>query len=327
MSHRDLRQKIRRETKGRSPADEIRILESYLRDWPEYKGPYQELRKKYEARLAELHRVLNVRAGRGAERDPFAIRKRGVASVALVGLPSSGKSRLASSLSGMDLETAEYPFTTLTPNVVMMKLGKAVFELIDLPAVAEQPLQELSYASGISDAVRNATLLGIVIDLTSDISASLRTVEARLEEAGVSPAYSPPDPEESLGERRHGAVLLGTRMDQAGERALSELAALRPGSVAAGHPLGSDGPLRTGEAFCRLLRMMLVTARDPSAPEEPVIYAVSEGATVRDLADRIHHELARRVKRAKVWGKSAAFDGQEVGPDHELRPRDVVELY
>ena len=52
MGHRDLKEKIRRETKGKSPAEEARILERYLRDWPEFKGPYQEMRKKYEKRIA-----------------------------------------------------------------------------------------------------------------------------------------------------------------------------------------------------------------------------------------------------------------------------------
>jgi hypothetical protein len=48
---------------------------------------------------------------------------------------------------------------------------------------------------------------------------------------------------------------------------------------------------------------------------------------VRDLADRIHHELARRARKAKVWGASAAFPGQEVGLEHELAPGDIVEIY
>ena len=53
MSHKDLWVKIKGESKGKSPREELRLLEGYLADWPEYKGPYQELRKKLERRVSE----------------------------------------------------------------------------------------------------------------------------------------------------------------------------------------------------------------------------------------------------------------------------------
>jgi hypothetical protein len=47
---------------------------------------------------------------------------------------------------------------------------------------------------------------------------------------------------------------------------------------------------------------------------------------VIDVADAIHHELAARCTGAKVWGASAKFPGQRVGPAHVLADGDSVEI-
>ncbi|MFH1502545.1 MAG: TGS domain-containing protein [Candidatus Eisenbacteria bacterium] len=333
MNHRDLKEKIARETKGKPPAGEVRILEGYLRDWPEFKGPYQEMRKKYERRMASLTRVIDVQATHQTSRDPFAVRKRGLAALALVGLPSSGKSSLMASLTGVDADVADYPYTTLVPNVGMMTLGHVAFEVVDLPAVNERPLEDLHYASGLKEAVLNASLIALVIDLTTDLELSLSTVTARLAEMGARPVFAAPeDPpgdtpngEEEPASRR--AIVVGTKVDLAGRAELQALRDLVPGAFVTGHPLSAGALAGVVEVLSGLLGRIVVTARDPSSPDDPIEYAVPSGSTVRDLADAIHHELARRARRAKVWGDSAAFLGQEVGLDHVLLPGDVVEIY
>ena len=60
--------------------------------------------------------------------------------------------------------------------------------------------------------------------------------------------------------------------------------------------------------------------------EQPLI--IREGATVQDVADRIHREaFGGRLEFAKIWGKSAKFPGQKVGTDRALQDEDVVELH
>ena len=50
------------------------------------------------------------------------------------------------------------------------------------------------------------------------------------------------------------------------------------------------------------------------------------GATVADVADRVHHELGATATGARVWGPSARFDGQRVGRDHVVQDGDTVEV-
>jgi len=330
MSHRDLWNKIKRETKGKPPGEELRILEEYLVDWPEFKGPYQEMRKKYERRIRELKRILSVKSSHSGHTDPFAVRKRGLAEVALVGLPNSGKSSLMNTLTGADAKVASYPYTTLTPNVAMWNPGAFGFEIIDLPPVPEASLGDAHYAGGLREAILNADLLCLVLSLEGDLQADVDALRGRLREVGVAPIFSPDRagglPSEAPQSHR-GSVVVGTRSDVAGPDRLEALSGLLQGASVFGHPMGASGADELCSALCGFVRRIVVLARDPRSPDEPLRYAVPVGATVLELAKHIHNELAERAARAKVWGDSARFPGQEVGLDHTLSTGDVVEIY
>ena len=64
--------------------------------------------------------------------------------------------------------------------------------------------------------------------------------------------------------------------------------------------------------------------RDGRADDEP--FALPVGATVAELAERIHHDVAAACTGGRVWGPSARFDGQRVGREHVLADGDVVEV-
>jgi ribosome-interacting GTPase 1 len=44
------------------------------------------------------------------------------------------------------------------------------------------------------------------------------------------------------------------------------------------------------------------------------------------VARLVHQDIADGLKYARLWG-SGNFDGQQVGPDHVVADRDVVELH
>ena len=55
-------------------------------------------------------------------------------------------------------------------------------------------------------------------------------------------------------------------------------------------------------------------------------FTVRRGATVQDVARLVHKDVARTLKYARVWG-TASFDGQQVGPEHNVVDGDVLELH
>jgi len=81
------------------------------------------------------------------------------------------------------------------------------------------------------------------------------------------------------------------------------------------------------EELYQLVDIIRVFTKSPGEdPAYPPI-ALKKGSKVLDVAERIHKDFAKNFKYARVWGKSAKFPGQRVGPDHMLEDGDIVEIH
>src|SRR5690606_36086512 len=60
-----------------------------------------------------------------------------VADVALVGYPSAGKSSLIAAMSAAKPKIADYPFTTLHPNLGVVQAGESRYTIADVPGLIE----------------------------------------------------------------------------------------------------------------------------------------------------------------------------------------------
>ena len=73
--------------------------------------------------------------GEPGETQDLVLELRSVADVGLVGFPSAGKSSLISVLSSARPKIAEYPFTTLVPNLGVVTAGATTFTVADVPGL------------------------------------------------------------------------------------------------------------------------------------------------------------------------------------------------
>ncbi|WP_207839375.1 GTPase ObgE [Williamsia soli] len=73
--------------------------------------------------------------GEEGEIRELVLELKSVADVGLVGFPSAGKSSLVSVLSAAKPKIADYPFTTLRPNLGVVNSGSDVFTIADVPGL------------------------------------------------------------------------------------------------------------------------------------------------------------------------------------------------
>lgn len=105
-----------------------------------------------------------------------------IADVGLVGLPNAGKSTLLSTISNARPEIADYPFTTLRPNLGMVDVDKNNSLLFaDIPGLIEGA----SDGKGLGDEFlrhveRTAVLVHLVDMYNDDVAEAYKTIQAEL---------------------------------------------------------------------------------------------------------------------------------------------------
>jgi GTP-binding protein len=73
--------------------------------------------------------------GEPGEASDVVLELKTVADVALVGFPSSGKSSIVASISAARPKIADYPFTTLVPNLGVVEAGEVRYTVADVPGL------------------------------------------------------------------------------------------------------------------------------------------------------------------------------------------------
>jgi GTP-binding protein len=102
-----------------------------------------------------------------------------------VGLPNAGKSTFLATVSAAKPKIADYPFTTLHPNLGVVRAGDVDFVLADIPGLIEGA----SEGAGLGDRFlghieRCRVLLHLVDATSSDVAGDYKTVRRELKAYG-----------------------------------------------------------------------------------------------------------------------------------------------
>jgi GTP-binding protein len=184
--------------------------------------------------------------GEDGQERRLRVELRTVADVGLVGLPNAGKSTLLSCLSAAKPKIANYPFTTLSPNLGVADVGEHRFVIADIPGLVEGAHEGRGLGHRFLRHVMRCRALVLVVDLAAeDPQADLGTLRDELS------AYDP-----EMGGRR--SIVVGAKADLI-DGADAEVRALAPDALAVSAV--------TGEGLQDLSARLGVLAKETRAAE------------------------------------------------------------
>jgi len=120
---------------------------------------------KLKAKLARLRVESEARAASKGGGKGYAIRKSGNATVAIVGLPSSGKSTLLNMLTQAESEIGHFDFTTTTVVPGTLKHRGANIQMLDLPGLIAGASKGKGRGREVLAVVRTADMILLLVDV------------------------------------------------------------------------------------------------------------------------------------------------------------------
>ena len=195
----------------------------------------------------------------GGEAD-VVLELKTVADVGLIGFPNAGKSSLIAAVSAARPKVADYPFTTLVPNLGVVEAGDHQFVIADVPGLIPGASQGKGLGISFLRHVERCTVLVHVVDCATpepgrDPVSDFDTIEAELAAYGA------------LADRPRLVVL--NKIDVPDGRELAEI--VRPEFEARGlKPYETSAATREGlRALTFAMAELVASSRTAAAEPEP----------------------------------------------------------
>ena len=192
--------------------------------------------------------------GQPAVERTIWLRLKLIADAGLVGLPNAGKSTFLASCSNARPKIADYPFTTLHPNLGVVGVDDGEFVLADIPGL----IGGASEGAGLGDRFlghveRCAVLLHLIDGTSDDVLGDYRTIEAELDAYGGGLSDKP-------------RVVVLNKADALGDAANDLVTLLREEGVPVEYAISGV----TGQGVTDVLRRLRAEIAKARAAENPV---------------------------------------------------------
>jgi GTP-binding protein len=243
--------------------------------------------------------------GEPGEKKDVVLELKSVADAALIGFPSAGKSSLIAALSAARPKIADYPFTTLVPNLGVVEAGGTTFTVADVPGLIPGASQGKGLGLEFLRHVERCSVLVHVIDCATeepgrDPLTDLDVIEAELEQYKTT-----------LSDRPRLVVL--NKIDVPAARELADL--VRPDLEARGlRVFELSAATREGLRQLSFALAETVAADRAAKPVEEATRIVLRPTAVDDLGFTVHQEgdgFVVRGHKPERWVVQTDFGNEE----------------
>ncbi len=306
--------------------EKLKALKEMMAYIPKHKGT-EKMQAEIKRKIARLKDEMEGRRSKGGHRFSYSVEREGAAQVVVVGPPNVGKSLLISSMTGIQLEVADYPYTTRIFQPAMMPYQDIQIQLVDLPPVSEEYTE-----NWISSVIRIADMMLLVIDISRDDAIEqLETTLEILDRFKIKP-YEPGN--DNQGGFSHYSILktlvVANKIDlpqaDTNFEILTELYGNRFELIPVSARTLQNLPQLKETMVTRLEIVRVYSKRTGHEPETERPFTFRKGSTLLDFARAVHKDFAEKLKFARVWG-SSVFDGQRINRDYILQDKDIIELH
>lgn len=254
--------------------------------------------------------------GEPGEEASVVLELKSIADVALVGYPSAGKSSIIAAMSKVRPKIADYPFTTLVPNLGVVESGGTRFTIADVPGLIAGASEGRGLGHDFLRHIERCAVIAHVLDtatLESDrdplrdldvISAELRAYSGDEAISGVPLAERP-------------QIIILNKIDVPDGRDLAAI--VRPELEERGLPIfevsavSHEGLRELGFALARIVEDE--RSKAPQIEAAPIVIrprAVDEsGFTVKRVRDGGEDYFQVRGAKVERWVKQTNFTNDE----------------
>lgn len=306
-----------------SSEEKISALEEMLAVIPKHKGT-EKLQADLKKRLSKLRNAEDKKSGKKG--DPYNFPWEGAGRVLLVGAPNTGKSAIAAALSGVDVEVAPYPFTTVKPAPIMAPYEDIQIQLIDTPPVTLDRIEPYhSNLARTTDLIICAVALG-----AQDPAAQFGETKQVFENKKIEFSSIKDNDSHNYGIAKKKTLLVVTGYDMDEDDILLTDFKKMVNTELEVFPISTTLGLGVEELRKTLferLEVVRVYSKIPGAkPDMSSPFVLAVGSTILDVAKTVHKDFAENLRYARIWG-SDKFDGQQVQRDYVVKDGDIIELH
>ncbi|AAR38967.1 NEQ112 [Nanoarchaeum equitans Kin4-M] len=302
--------------------ERLKYLYEALYLCPKHKGT-EKLLALLKKEISKTRQEIEKKKEEAKKLSKKGISKEGDIMVVLVGGPNSGKTYFINQLVNTDFPSTELPYETVQPISVIYNYKGAKIQLIEYPSHFPK---EYSYL------LKNADLI-ILFDEEGKRFLEKMGIKLGEKENKIKIIKEPTGGIKIMGPLKATKEIVSEILKNYGiynatviaykEATISDLIDYLEGSSHKPYiDLTKEKIDNIGEEIIKRANKILVFTKDT---ENGLV--LDKGSTVKDLVERIHKDMLKNFRFARVWGKSVKHQGQRVGLDHRLEHYDRVIIY